>query len=148
LEEKLNNMRRPDIIYAILEKKRAAYGEFLSATLLLKKALEMEETLAVNGLIERRAELTRMVDELDQEIIRCQKTGVEREIVTRTAAISADLTEKLRQIISANRDCDAAASGRLSVLRKELMIIHEQEKGLRGYTGRGQQVPRFLNVST
>ncbi len=142
---------RSDEIKRILERRSDAYAEFLSATLLLKKALEAEEMAAVARLIERRAELIGAVDGLDREIVRCQKAGPydqPGETVRRTAAISADLGKKLRQIISANQDCHAIAADRLSVLRQELRVLHEKEAGLHGYIRHVEQSPKFLNVRT
>lgn len=142
---------RSDEIKRILERKNDAYAEFLSATLLLKKALEAEDMAAVNRLIERRAELTGVVDGLDREIVRCRKAGPydqTGETVRRTAAVSADLGEKLRQILSANQNCHAIAADRQSLLRKELLIIHEKEEGLHGYIRHVEQIPKFLNVRT
>lgn len=140
---------RSDEIKRILERKSDAYAEFLSATLLLKKALEAEDMAAVNRLIERRAGLIGVVDGLDREIVRCRKAGPydqTGETVRRTAAISADLGEKLRQILSADQDCHAIAADRLSLLRQELLIIHEKEEGFHGYIRHVEQIPKFLNV--
>ena len=142
---------RSDEIKRILERKSDAYAEFLSATLLLKKALEAEEMAAVNRLIERRTGLIGVVDGLDREMVRCRKAGPYDqggETVRRTAAVSADLGEMLRQILSANRDCDVVAADRLSLLRKELRIIREKEEGLHGYIYQAEQIPKFLNVRT
>jgi len=142
---------RSDEITRIMERKSDAFGEFLSATLFLKKALEAEEMAAVTRLIERRAELIGVVDGLDREMVRCRKAGPTdqtREIVRETAAISADLSEKLRQILSANQDCHAIGADRLSVLRKELLIVHEKEEGLHGYIRHVEQISKFLNVRT
>jgi hypothetical protein len=150
METKMTHSRS-DEVHRILERKSDAYAEFLSTTMLLKKALETEEMAAVTRLIERRAVLIGVVDGLDREIVRCQKTGPYNqtgETVRRTAAISAELGEKLRQILSANRDCDAVAADRLSLLREELLIIHKKEEGLRGYTRHIEQIPKFLNVRT
>lgn len=143
---------RSDEIKRILERTSDAYAEFLSATLLLKKALEAEEMAAVARLIERRAELIGVVDGLDREMVRCRKAGPYDQswetVWKTTAAISADLDKKLRQILSANQDCHAIAADRLSVLREELLIIHEKEEGLHGYIRHVEHIPKFLNVRT
>jgi hypothetical protein len=142
---------RSDEIKRNLERKNDAYDEFLSATLLLKKALEAGEMEKVNHLLERRAALIGEVDGLDREMIRFQKTvpyDQPAETVRKTAAVSEDLGEKLRRIIFANRDCDAVAADRLLLLRKELQVIREKEEGLQGYIRPVQQLPKFLNVRT
>jgi hypothetical protein len=150
METKMTHSRS-DEIKRILERKSDAYAEFLSATLLLKKALEAEEMAAVTLLIERRAGLIGVVEGLDREMVRCRKAGPYDQIgetVRRTAAVSADLGEKLRHILSANQDCHAIAADRLSVLSKELLIIHEKEEGLHGYIRHIEHIPKFLNVRT
>jgi hypothetical protein len=140
-----------DDIHLILKRKNDACAEFLSATILLKKALEAEEMAAVAGLIERRAALIKVVAGLDREIAHCQKTDLNdriREIGPGTANIFADLSEKFRQIRSSNRDCEIVAADRLLLLRKELQIIHEKEEGLCGYNSHVERIPRFLNIRT
>lgn len=142
---------RSDEITPAMERKSDAYAEFLSATLLLKKALETEEMAAVTRLIERRAELILVVDALDREIVHGQKIGPcdrNGEGVRKTAVLSADLGGKLRQILSTNQDCRAIAADRLSLLQKELQHIHEKEDGLHGYLRPAQPMPKFLNVRT
>jgi hypothetical protein len=142
---------RSDEIKRILERKNGAYAEFLSATLLLEKALEAEGMEEVNRLIERRTGLIGEIDGLDREIVRCQKEGPHDqpdETVWSKMAVSEDLGDKLRRILSANRDCHAIAAGRLSALREELLSLHETEEGLRGYIRHAEQIPKFLNVRT
>lgn len=142
---------RSDEMNRILERKSGAYADFLSATSLLKKALEAEEMAAVTRLIERRAALIEVIEGLDREIVRCRKAGPDNQIgetVRRRAAISAGLGEKLRQIVTENRDCDAVAAERVSRLREELRNLHEKEEGLHGYTHPAGQIPKFLNVRT
>jgi hypothetical protein len=142
---------RLDEINLILERKNDAYAEFLSATLLLKKAMEAEEMTAVTDMIERRAALIGVVDGLDREMIRCRKIGPYDqigEIVRRTAVVSSGLGEKLRQILSANQNCEAAAVDRLWKLEKELQNLREQEEGLHGYIRHAEPISRFLNVRT
>ena len=142
---------RSDEMTRILKMKSDAYAELLSATQCLKKALEAEEVATVNLLIERRARLIGVVDGLDREMVRFQKAGPydqSGEALRRTAAVSADLGEKLRQILSANRGCHAVAADRLSVLGKELLVIREKEEGLHRYIRHVEQIPKFLNVRT
>lgn len=144
-------LTRPDEIHSILERKLAACDEFLSATLLLKKALEAEEMEKVRSLIERRLMLMGVIEGLNREIVGCQKTGLHNpneETGRRTAAISANLMRNLRQSLSENRDCDAIASDRLSRLRKELLHLHENKEGLHQYSRRVERIPKFLNVRT
>ena len=50
-----------------LEKKVKACEDFLSATVLLKAALEAEQMMTVNDLIGRRQALTRVIDGLSRQ---------------------------------------------------------------------------------
>lgn len=140
---------RSDEIKRILERKSDAYSDFLSATLLLKKALEAEEMAAVTPLIERRTALIGVVDGLDREMARCQKSGPydqTGEAVRRTAALSGDLGEKLQQILTADQECHAVATDRLSLLHEELLNINDKKEGIHGYVRNVKQNPKFLNV--
>jgi hypothetical protein len=149
MERKMTH-NRLDEINRILGKKSDAYAEFLTATLLLKKSLENEDMATVTRMIERRAALIGMVDGLDRELIRCRRIGPYDQmeaIVRRTAAVS-DSGEKFRQILSANQECEAAATDQLMKLEKDLQNLHEQEEGLHGYIGHAEPISRFLSVRT
>lgn len=142
-------LSRSDEINLILERKSDAYASFLSATLLLKKALEAEDMASVTRLIERRAALIGEVDRLDREMVHCRKAGPYEktgETVRKTPAVSADPSEKLRQILSVDQACRAVAADRLSELRKELLSLRQTEEGLHGYIRHVEQLPKFLNV--
>jgi hypothetical protein len=150
METKMTDMRT-DKVNQILERKNDAYAEFLSVTVLLKKALEDEDMAAVAGLIAQRAALIGLVDGLDREMGPGQRTGPydgTGGTAWITAAMPAGPDEKLRQILFANRDCHAIAADRLSQLRKGLTVIHEKEGGLHGYIRHVEQIPKFLNVRT
>lgn len=144
-------MNHPGEINAILKKKERAYNEFLTATRLLKKALKSEDVEKVAGLIEQRAELMKVVNDLDRKIIYSQQSGSypqDKEVMRSTAVASSDLAAKLQEIIVINRDCNTVATDRLSQLRRELVTLHEKEKGLHGYHGRSEKIPKFLSVKT
>ncbi len=131
----------------LLEEKVKACGEFLSATLLLKAALESEEMTTVDRLLGRRQVLIGIIDGVDRRIGQ-DRRAIPPENKRRIAILSEDLKEVLRQITSANRECDAIASGRCEGLRNEMISINRKEEGLQGYAGGAQPMPKFLNIRT
>jgi hypothetical protein len=131
----------------VLEKKVEACEAFLSATLLLKAALEAEEMSVVDHLIERRHELIGVIDDVDRRVGHCRHAGPPEEN-QRVLILSADLNRVLKQIMSANRDCEAVASGKREDARKELTINRHREEGLMGYALKTNRAPKFLNVRT
>ncbi len=131
----------------ILEEKVRACEEFLSATLLLKTALETEEMTAVDRLMERRQELIGIIDGIDRRMSTAGQGGAPAPD-RRTATRSEEIKGILRQILSVNRDCDAIASDRCGALREAMVSINRQEEGLQGYARGTKRKPTFLNIQT
>ena len=131
----------------LLDEKVTACGDFLSATLLLKAALETEEMTVVDRQLGRRQELMGVIDGVDRRIGQCRRP-VPPEKKRRIATLSEDLKRILGQIASANGDCDAVASRRCEGLRNELIVINRKEEGLQGYARGGQRTAKFLNIRT
>jgi len=132
-----------------LEKKVKACDEFLSATLLLKEALETEEMTAVNNLISRREKLVGIIDGLDRRIDRYRQAGLfAQDSVNRRKMIkySEDIKRTLKQILSANQDCDTIAAGRCEGLRKDITSIRRKEEGFHGYSRSKEKTQKFLNI--
>jgi hypothetical protein len=139
-----------DLDYS-LERKLKAYGEFLETTLRLQKALEDEEMAAVQQLLVRREELIGDIDGLDRYINRNRREdpSAQSSAITRPVRqLSAEIGRTLKQIISANQACDTIAAKSCEATRKELMIIGQEEKGLRGYSHKTERIPKFLNLHT
>ncbi len=131
----------------ILEEKVTACDDFLSATLLLKAALESEEMTAVDRLLGRRQELIGVIDGVDRRIGQCRH-AIPPEQKRRIRLLSEDLKRILQQIMSANGACDAIASSRCEGLRNEMIGINRKEEGLQGYARGAQRTPKFLNIRT
>jgi len=137
----------PNDMYHVLEKKVKACEDFLSATLLLKEALETEEMTAVNHLIGHRQELIRVIDGMDRRLGDYRHT-VPPDKNRRIVILSEDLKRILKKIMSANHDCDAIAAGRCEGLKNEMISINQKEEGLQGYVRGTQRMPKFLNIRT
>jgi len=134
-----------------LERKLKVYGEFLEATLLLQEALEKEEMAAVAQLLTRREELIMDIDGLDRRINRYRQEGLfdrSSEITQRMGKLPEEIGRALKQIVSANQACDTIAASRCEATRKELMILSQEGKCLRGYAHKTEQIPKFLNLHT
>jgi hypothetical protein len=125
----------------VLEQKLKACEDFLSATLLLKEALETEEMTAVDHLIGRRQELIRVIDGMDRRIGHYRPDKNKRSVI-----LSEDLKRVLKQIMSANHDCDAIAAGRCEGLRKDLISIRRKEEGFHEYSRSKEKTQKFLNI--
>lgn len=136
---------------AILEQKLQACDEFLSATALLRQALEGDDLEEVFRFIQSREALIAQIDALDR-LFNHQKQSVlsrhDPDALRRTAEISAEITERLREILSANQACAAIAAGRREVLKKDLAAMQQNEEGLHVYAGKAQGSPKFLSVRT
>ena len=134
----------------IREQKIRAWEEILSATRSLKKALENGEEADVIRLIQRRDDLIKVIDELAHRMV-CPLNatfGDERSALAgSTEKTSEILSERLRQIISVNQECETIASAACENIRKELTGINRKEEGLQGYHPRHQS-PKFLNIHT
>ncbi|MBA4397181.1 MAG: hypothetical protein C0394_07350 [Syntrophus sp. (in: bacteria)] len=140
-----------DEALTLLEQKKQAYDEFLAATKLLRQALESDDMADVFRFIERREALITQIVELDRRRNHHLQSVTYRHdaaILRRTAIISAELGERLREIISANQACDAVAAGRYEILRKDLAIMRQNEDGRHVYAGNAQGSPKFLSVRT
>jgi hypothetical protein len=137
-------------IYAMLVEKSRSCDEFQSTTGLLKKAIETEEMGAVNRLIKRREELMKDIDGLDRRID-CHWHSVPINqcpaIIRQVARISDDISGKLRQIDSDNKDCAAIATHHCESLRNDLTVLNRKIEGLHGYTGNSERMPKFLSVN-
>jgi hypothetical protein len=151
-EGKIEAMDSPiDEPYTILEQKLQAYDAFHAATGLLKQALESDDMTAVCRFIKSREALIAHIDGLDRRFNHQQQSVLSRHdpaIMRRRAKISADLGERLKEILSANQACDAIAAGRCEVLKRDLATIRKNEDGLHVYAGKAQGTPKFLSIRT
>jgi hypothetical protein len=140
-----------DDISVILIQKLKAYDEFQFVTGLLQEAIGGDDMTMTNNLVDRREELIEHIDRLDYRINHHRNSIPARESPTvgrPMATISEALSEKLEEIMIANRDCITAVANRCEAVRKELTVIRHSEKGLQGYALKMQRTPKFLNVQT
>jgi hypothetical protein len=134
-------------MHHMLEKKIAVCKNFLSATLLLKAALETEEMTVVDHLIGRRQELIRVIDDMDRQIGHYRNESPpdkNRQMVI----LSENLKRVLKQIMSVNEDCNDITGNRCEGLRKDLMNIRRQGEGIHGYSRSKEITPKFMNIRT
>jgi hypothetical protein len=147
----MNVMSSLDEINGMLVQKGKAVDEFLSATKHLQHALESDDLAAVTQSIKRREELMPVIDEIDQRISLCrQKDKPDRDplLVQQVVKMSEKLSGRLKEIISANQECNTIAASRCEALNKEMATVHQSEEGLHVYAGRTQGMPKFLSVRT
>ena len=140
-----------DTKIATLEQKLQLCDDFLTATLSLKKAIENHETQAMTDIIKRRELLIATIDGLDRRMTRYARAGsVDRRsaIVRQMDKITGELNVRLKQIVSANQQCEAIAAGRCEELRNEMININRKEELIQGYARGTQRMPKFLNIRT
>lgn len=138
-------------IAVILVRKLRAYEEFQAVTGLLRTALESEEAATVDRCIACREELMREIGGLDRRIDHQRRSAPadQRAAIDRLLTdMSGKLREKLQEIITADRDCSAFATGRCEEMRKELAAVRHQKEGFHGYASNSSRPPKFLNVRT
>lgn len=136
-----------DEIYTMLVRKRKVFDEFLSVTGLLRHALEDEDLVAVNRLIERRDELIPIIDDINNNI-RQGQADRGSFVDERMREVSECLYERLMQITAVNQECNTIAASRCEDLKKEMATVHQNEEGLHVYAGKTQGIPKFLSVRT
>lgn len=139
-----------DQLNQLLQRKLQAYGDFLSATLLLKESLENDAMDAVEECIQRRGALMRDIDELDQRLGHCRKSALSQspDGLQAMAQTAEKLDEKLGQIVAVNQDCRGIAVDRRESLEKGMMQQEREEKGLHEYTRQDQRISKFLSIAT
>lgn len=138
-----------DDMDADLQRRLRSYGDFLSATLGLKEALENDATTDVDRLIERRAELIGVIDRLDRKISRNLpiSLSVHRAAMeARMAKKTEGLQDTLRRIVSVNQECERVAAGKCDDLRKAMTANRLAKEGLQGYAPKTERPVHFLNM--
>ena len=141
----------------LLEKKLMAYEDFLSATRLLKSALESADTPVAEGAVSRRKDLMDLIDGLDhklanhlphplQEAEKNEQAAPWEEALTK---VTADLNSTLKKIQEIDLECSALAEQGYETLAGEIDRSTQEQKGLRGY-GPSQisGVPKFVSFQT
>jgi hypothetical protein len=134
---------------AALQCKLRSYEDFLSATLLLKEALENEAFTEVNRLIKRREALIGAMDDLDQRVkLSAPAVSTHRSDWAdgqRTAMLEV-MKGTLRRILAANRECEALAAGKCESLKGTLKATHHAREGVQGYAPKMGRTDQFLNM--
>jgi hypothetical protein len=131
----------------LLERKVTACQDFLSATMLLKAALETEEMTDLDCLIGKRQKLIRIMDDMDRRIEH-HRDRIPPDQSRQLGMVSEKLKRLLKQMISVNQDCDALAVGRCNGLREEIMDIRRMGTGIHVYGHANEKTQKFLNIRT
>lgn len=144
--EHVTNMQNNDCdLNHVLENKLRAYADFLAATVLLKNAFEAEDMAEVEQLTRQRATIINYVNGLDHQIKRSQRDnggGKKRSVITDA------LSKVLQKIIAANRNCEAVATLKCDLAKRDLTTVHHKEKLISGYANKTRGIPKFLDVRT
>ncbi len=142
----LDNMDR------LLQEKLHVYKEYLTATMLLKEALQNEEMVKVKQLITEREKLAGKVDRLQQQAIHPGRQAMNfpphRVNQSRQSKTSTEIEEIINYIITANKDCETLAVSRCADLENGLLLLRQREAALSGYTAKPRRRPVFLSLKT
>jgi hypothetical protein len=128
-----------------LGNKLKAYTEFLAATMQLRDAFETEDMTKVEQLTQQREKMIRHINGLDHQMNQSNRNdgGGEKGDV-----ISEALKKVLKKIIAANKDCEAVATLKCDLAKRELTTVHHKEKVISGYANKTRGIPKFLDVRT
>jgi hypothetical protein len=139
------------MIHDLLGLKLKAYDDFLIITQCLSRLLDNQEMDEVNGLIARREDVMKIIDDLDKRIFtfRSQYSrDMNPSFIRHVEKIFADINAKIRQLVGANDVCRRIAAGQCVVLEEALNTSRREEAGFRKYSGKQQLFPKFLDVQT
>jgi hypothetical protein len=139
------------MIHKLLELKLKAYDDFLNITQRLSRFLDNQEMDEVNGLIVRREDVMKIIDDLDKRIFtfRSQyRRDMNPSFIRHVEKVFADINAKIRQLIQANDNCCCIAAGQCVALQEALNTSRREETGFRKYSGKPQLLPKFLDVQT
>jgi len=106
---------------------------------------------AVENTLRRRGELIGIIGEIDRLIDNYRKKSLLYHDGTPHQSlkqISEEIREKLKRIVSVNRDCQEMTAGKLEMTRKDLIALRQTKKGIQQYAPKAQRIPKFLNVQT
>ena len=144
-EQTTNKQNNDNDLNYVLENKLRAYADFLAATALLKNAFEAEDMVKVEQFTQQRENIINYVNGLDNQIKRSHRDnggGEKRSVITEA------LNKILQRMIEANRNCEAIATLKCDLAKRELATVHHKEKVISGYANKTRGIPKFLDVRT
>jgi uncharacterized coiled-coil DUF342 family protein len=141
-------------LFDLLEKKLAAFQDFLSVTVSLKKISGINDMDQIGKLLEKRDHYINAIDEIDGRI------DTLRGNASSIASMASDeMREKINVIIQAikktaekaqslNKDVVAPLVIQHDTLRKQLSTTNHSRDGVKGYIRKeyGKNQPRFLDT--
>jgi hypothetical protein len=144
-------MLHANVVSSLLTTKLKAMEEFLLATESLRGALERDDMSEVGRLIGHREDLIAQIERLDRDLLHYKQTGLEDRdatVIHNWKLLFADLVDKLNQVQSADRQCNAVAACKRNALKKEIADLRQNGEGLQHYVGKPFKSPRFVSLQT
>jgi len=141
-------------IFNLLEKKLAAFQDFLSVTVSLKEISGISDMDQIGKLLEKRGHYINAIDAIDGQIdtLRGNTSSI-------TSMVSDKMREKITIIIQAikktaekaqslNKDIEAPLVIQHDALQKQLSTTNHARDGIKGYVLKeyGKNQPRFLDT--
>ena len=142
----------PSGLLGLLEKKVGYLEEFLAATESLYRCLKEGDTGRTASLLEKRQNLARSVDAVDQqiELFRSADSGAEGLSAPPPGQQDKQLWKNLEGILHKTAEWDQKCLAQAEVLRgeikKEMTSIREGWRAVHCYIERFKALPRFMDV--
>jgi len=138
----------------LLEGKLKAFKSFLSATELMKNAMDLQEVEKIEPLVAKREDCIIVINEIDNRINRIRNSlsvfpgEMEEKINTLTKAIE----NKVKESKNLNRKFEAMLKLHRDNTKKQLSNTGRKRNGVKGYAemshGRGKNQARFIDVKS
>jgi len=136
----------------LLEAKLSVLRSFLSATVLLKDAADLEETKKIAALIGKRENCIRVIGEIDSRIDRIKDCMPElsAEAVERVRAITQSIDDAVAVAARFNKEFETIFMSRHNNLKDKLSKTHRSRDAIKNYAlgAYGENQPRFLDVKS
>ena len=142
----------PSDLVSLLEKKVGYLEEFLEATESLYHCLQGRDAGRVNPLLEKRQNLARSVDAVDQQIELFRSAGSGAgglstdPLRERDNQLRKTLESILHKAAEWDQKCLAQAELLRGEIKKEMTSIREGWRAAHRYAQRFKALPRFMDV--
>jgi hypothetical protein len=141
-----------DTLCVCLEKKRKLFKKYLDATLSMKESLDSWDMKRLFIFFEERRGLIQDIDQIDAEIYRLKKkspyrmehaSGPTKDRAERSVTELKTIIEKL---LSLENRCMERFQHESERLKNQLLRMRSGQQAIKGYGGRSENMPKFLDM--
>jgi len=147
-----NDVQTYDLL-ELLEGKLNAFKSFLSATVLLKDAADLQEMEKIETLIAKRENSIKVIKGIDSRInrIRNSISALPGEIAGRIRTLTKAIDDTAAEALHLNKEFEAIFMFCHNELKNRLSKARRSRDGVKNYAIRaycGGNLPRFLDVKS